>query len=696
MINQIRTSHFSFTKTTLLATIVFCVLGVQAFGQLVHPGISHKRSDLDRMKRMIQAGIEPWASSFEVLRNHRRAPHDYVLTVLDQDPNILVEYARNNRNWSLNDGTAAYYNALMWYFTDDPRHAEKAIEIFNTYKGLRRNTTAIPLESGRVWRIIEAAEIIAHTYDGWDPVEMQEFKDMLVYPGYSQTTVPQQAIDSDNFTFYWHIYDGDPARHGNQGLFAMRTMMAMGIFLDNEVMYDRALRYLQGQTHRPDDLPYRSGPPINNNNITSCDFFDEFTQNGFSNSIPDYGFNEVVGNYIFENGQSQESSRDQAHALGGVATINVMAEMAWNQGDDLYGVLDNRPLLGLEFFLRYNLTSEFSFPDQPTPWEPTVESGEYIVRTDRSGRWRSRKINPAVNCDQTNITRGRHIFNPFYEMSLAHYKDRLNLPSTDYHWLQRGHDIFSQQIGIEVEGVVTDHPVFGSMAFRRVSPGDPISGFESNGLPKFAMNELPMTIEAENFDHFTGDGEGRTYSDTTFGNTGFTYRFDSNVDVRQSAAGDFYVGLTADGEFLTYTVNVPETGNYDFRARVSTPFPGTSIRFLIDGEDKTGLAAVPVTNGLEDWTDLTVARDVMLNKGVHQVRMDLVGGWFSVDNFSVTAASEFGLGDVNQDGFVNFQDINPLIGLLTADIYLEQADCNEDGFVNFLDIAPFITILTGG
>ena len=141
---------------------------------------------------------------------------------------------------------------------------------------------------------------------------MQEFKDMLVFPGYSATTVPSQAIKSDNFTFYWHIYNGDPARHGNQGLFAMRTMMAMGIFLDNEVMYERALRYLQGQPHRPDDLQYPSGPPINNNEITECEYFDEFTQNGFSNAIPDYGFNEVIDNYIFDNGQSQDCNQDDA------------------------------------------------------------------------------------------------------------------------------------------------------------------------------------------------------------------------------------------------------------------------------------------------------------------------------------------------------------------------------------------------
>jgi hypothetical protein len=53
------------------------------------------------------------------------------------------------------------------------------------------------------------------------------------------------------------------------------------------------------------------------------------------------------------------------------------------------------------------------------------------------------------------------------------------------------------------------------------------------------------------------------------------------------------------------------------------------------------------------------------------------------------------LGDCDLNGEVNFLDINPLIGLLSSNTYLQQADTNEDGVLNFLDIAPFIAILSG-
>ena len=51
------------------------------------------------------------------------------------------------------------------------------------------------------------------------------------------------------------------------------------------------------------------------------------------------------------------------------------------------------------------------------------------------------------------------------------------------------------------------------------------------------------------------------------------------------------------------------------------------------------------------------------------------------------------IGDVNQDGEVNFLDIAPFISILSSDGFLEEADINEDGVVNFLDIGPFIDVL---
>ena len=675
-----------------LAIFFFIAIGTQAFGQFVHPGISHKRSDLERMKLMIEAGVEPWASSFEYLRTRNRAQHDIPVGVLSADPSFVIEFNGASDNFLINDSTTAYYNALMWYFTGDTRHADKAIEVFNAYKTLRRNTE-IPLASGRIIRLIEAAEIIKHTSDRWDPDDMQEFKDMLVYPGYSSTTVPTEAIDSDDVTFYWKVYNGDPSRIGNQGLLAMRLMMSMGIFLDNEIMYDRTVRYVRGQTHRSDDLPYPSGPAINGAQQETCEFYEQHDLVGFQSNIPDFGFNEVIGHYIHENGQSQEADRDQAHSIAGVSSICGISEIAWSQGEDVYETLDNRTLLGLEYYIRYNLSNAVSFADQPLPWEPTVESGEFFQRALRNGRRVALKINPGVNCDQGNVTRGIYNLAPIYELGLAHYRDRMNLPSDDYKWLQRGNEYLVSQIGFERVTNTIAYPLLGSLFYRRISPGDPVSGFDGDGVPQFAMHMLPGTIEAENFDYFAGDGQGRTYSDSTSGNAGGAYRFDSDVDIQETADGDTYIGVTRSGEFLTYTVHVPETGEYTIRARVATRIDVANIRLSVDGEDKTGDVPVPNTGGFTNFENILLAKGVALTQGVHQVRLDILGGAFTVDNFTIANVT---LGDVNGDGVVNFLDISAFINLLATGTFQGEADINSDGAVDFLDISPFIFLLTTG
>ncbi|MCC7204952.1 MAG: PEP-CTERM sorting domain-containing protein, partial [Phycisphaeraceae bacterium] len=62
-------------------------------------------------------------------------------------------------------------------------------------------------------------------------------------------------------------------------------------------------------------------------------------------------------------------------------------------------------------------------------------------------------------------------------------------------------------------------------------------------------------------------------------------------------------------------------------------------------------------------------------------------------------------GDVNRDGLVNVQDINPFVTLLSSgasttglpdEELLLVADINHDGLINVQDINPFVLLLTGG
>jgi len=54
---------------------------------------------------------------------------------------------------------------------------------------------------------------------------------------------------------------------------------------------------------------------------------------------------------------------------------------------------------------------------------------------------------------------------------------------------------------------------------------------------------------------------------------------------------------------------------------------------------------------------------------------------------------QFELGDVNQDGVINVQDIVATIGLTLSDDYNVNADMNQDGVINILDIVTIINVI---
>ena len=71
--------------------------------------------------------------------------------------------------------------------------------------------------------------------------------------------------------------------------------------------------------------------------------------------------NGALPNYVSETGQCQETGRDQGHAQLGLGALCDICEMAWEQGDDLWGALDNRLMKGLEYTAKYNLGYEVPF-----------------------------------------------------------------------------------------------------------------------------------------------------------------------------------------------------------------------------------------------------------------------------------------------------------------------------------------------
>ena len=604
------------------------IASAQSQRRFVHPGITYTQGDFDRMKAMVEARQEPYYSTFLKLKESSYSSLDAPVVNRGEQ----IQGGCFNATIGV-DGRRAHDLALLWHLTGDEAYARKAVEYLNA-NSFYINTSSRgtgPLDNGKIYLLIDAAEMM-RDYSDWKPEDQQRFKDMLVHPGYSNTEdfsakYANYWDDSKNgVTFYWNIYNFDAARFGNQGLFAARSMMAMAIYLDNEIMYDRAYRYLLGMKHREDDLPYPSGPAISSEEpIRISSAMIDYKLEGRKKEIQDYGYDEQLQYYIYPNGQCQESSRDQAHVLAGLHNYVAIAEMAWNQGDSLYSSLNNRLLLGLEWNYRYNLSEIQSYEDQRIPWEPTgvtkdinevtFDNGKYLQIKSRSGRWESVNISSHGRGDVSGTGGTR-------EMALAHYAVRSGLPVEKYTWLQRYRDYMIEHYGCENWGVAPnwfyEWTGWGILT-KRLTPwmaGEPVTFVDGQRIS--GIHKLPSCIQAADYDYYclSENPEGHTYHN--IGNKrGSNYRPDGAVELLK-VDDEYVVTQAEDGEWMNYTVKVPETRAYTvfvtYKAKSAPVFSVAS-----DQGRGTKTVILPVS---EQWKEQKIG-ELTLTAGACVLRLSI-------------------------------------------------------------------------
>jgi hypothetical protein len=126
---------------------------------------------------------------------------------------------------------------------------------------------------------------------------------------------------------------------------------------------------------------------------------------------------------------------------------------------------------------------------------------------------------------------------------------------------------------------------------------------------------LPARLRAEAYDL---GGPGIGYVDHTPGNEGGAYRND-DVDIKTSIEGGYAVGWITAGEWLAYTVNVPQTGVFTLTARVGTTLPNRTFRIEVDGSDMTGPVTVPPFAEWDRYATLALPT-LQLSAGTHVIR----------------------------------------------------------------------------
>jgi endoglucanase Acf2 len=156
---------------------------------------------------------------------------------------------------------------------------------------------------------------------------------------------------------------------------------------------------------------------------------------------------------------------------------------------------------------------------------------------------------------------------------------------------------------------------------------------------------VPARIEAENYDV---GGEGVAYHDSDANNIGLAYRPDEGVDLEGSNDGGFDVYWIVAGEWIEYTFEVVDAGDYDFLPYVASVPGFGNFRLLIDNVDVSGKRAVTNTGGWQFWRPVRI-EDVFLEAGAHIMRFefdsdtDKTGWLFSLNYVDVSRSAQVGV-----------------------------------------------------
>ncbi len=282
----------------------------------VHPGALDSKTDLDFVKAKIKEGAQPWKGEFDLIESSghaKRAPHGLA----------NINSKNHDAEVSRDDATAAYTQALLWYFTDDAIYARRAVAILNSWADLQAFTAGSDqdrLQAGWIGAVFAPAAEIMRLYPGWTSSEIGNFQAMFKRAFYPQLTTASS----------WN---------GNVDLTQIDAMMAISVFNEDEALFHQGLArleirspayfYLMADDHQPKPIAGDGGD------------LDRFWSNPTK----------------WVEGLTQETCRDNGHhsqfALGSALHS---AEVAWHQGVDMYSDNQERYTAAMELLATQLLT----------------------------------------------------------------------------------------------------------------------------------------------------------------------------------------------------------------------------------------------------------------------------------------------------------------------------------------------------
>ncbi|HMI03380.1 MAG TPA: gliding motility-associated C-terminal domain-containing protein [Pedobacter sp.] len=339
-------------KMPLLA-FVFLLMGVlHAQAQFVHPGILFNAAGLARIKKDATTERQPWAATYAKMLAYNDI--NYVQKRVYADVRRQSgEDISDASNALSSQSQIAYRCAILWTITGNPQYATISKKILKNWSDTLRTFSGNGAKLAASWfgfGFVNAAEILRYTNSGWSAADILKAEGMF---------------RNVFFPVIEHFQVG-PA--GNWSAAISKTMMAIGVFINDRGIYNRGLSFLKA---KPGDG-------------TAYDTFSGTLYNYISGTT----------------GQCYESGRDQNHTQMGIGALAEACEMGYNQKEteDLFGLYSNRLLLGTEYTAEYNLG--YSVPYTPNYYGDVISPDE------------------------------RGEFLPFYELVYNHYVNRKGMSGT--------------------------------------------------------------------------------------------------------------------------------------------------------------------------------------------------------------------------------------------------------------------------
>ena len=154
-----------------------------------------------------------------------------------------------------------------------------------------------------------------------------------------------------------------------------------------------------------------------------------------------------------------------------------------------------------------------------------------------------------------------------------------------------------------------------------------------------------------------------------------------------SAAGNLTFG-TPPGSFWWGSDATPDAFDAGRDAHMSLTIGASCFNFSTTSQNGTSFSATELSNFMGVSTEIAEVKITSFREAY--------GVYF--DNITIEGMPVDGpilLGDVDQNGVIDFLDIAPFITLLASGGFQTEADIDQNGVLDFLDIGPFITILSG-